>query len=194
MEALAQKLKKVREEAGLSQKDFAHRLGVGPVSMNRLEKGNQAPDCHVLLGLRSLFGVDLNWLLRNDDSPINAPEPSIPIWDEAQLVEPDNLRRRDHVLNLPGVEGDFAFRVRDEAMLPMVRPGDYVVVDTARDPGLGDLVLIQRDDRIVHVRRVSQEDNQMLLSVSNPDYGPASEIDDSTVLGRINRIVRTVEV
>ena len=194
MEALALKLKKVREDAGFSQKDFAYRLGIGPVSMNRLEKGSQLPDYKVLLGLRSLFGVDLNWLVRDDASPLNTPEPALPIWDEAQLVKPDNQRRRDHVLNLPGVEGDFAFRVRDEAMLPMVRSGDYVVVDTDQDPALGDLVLCQMVNGNVQVRRVSQADNRKVLSVSRPDYGPDSEIDENAVLGRINRIVRTVEV
>jgi SOS-response transcriptional repressor LexA len=100
----------------------------------------------------------------------------------------------DHVINIPGMEGVFAYRVRDEAMLPMVRPGDYVVVETGQDPVLGDLVLVMMADGIVQVRRMSQVDNERVLSVSHPDYGPSVAMEETRTLGRINRIVRTVEV
>lgn len=73
------------------------------------------------------------------------------------------------MLNLQGVEGDFAYRARDEAMLPMVRFGDYVVVETEQDPSLGDLVLYRMTNGHVQMRRVSQADKKTVLSVSHLD-------------------------
>jgi hypothetical protein len=49
-------------------------------------------------------------------------------------------------------------------------------------------------DGIVQVRRMSQVDNERVLSVSHPDYGPSVAMEETRTLGRINRIVRTVEV
>ncbi len=194
MNSFAQKLKSVREAVGLSQKAFAEQLDIGPVTMNRLEKGNQLPDANVLVGLRNLFDVDLNWILADGRGSYRAPEPQIPVYDDSQLVLPEAQRRRVAQLNMPGVEeGAYAYRVRDEAMMPLVRPGDHVIVQTI-EPKLGDLALCQSDTGVIQVRRVSQGDNKFSTVVDNPAYGPTATRGEMTLLGRICRVVRTIEV
>ncbi|SEA34455.1 SOS-response transcriptional repressor LexA (RecA-mediated autopeptidase) [Desulfuromusa kysingii] len=193
MTVFAQKLKKVREESALSQKAFAEKLGIGPVSMNRLEKGNQSPDVHVLVGLRTLFGVDLNWLLNDNAAPESAIKPSIPVYDASQLNLPEDQRQRSTVLDIPAVEGDYAYRVKDEAMLPQVRQGDFVVVQQ-HQPVLGDLLLCLTETGLVQVRRLSRVNNQMVLAADNPIYDQIVPAENRTVLGKILRVVRTFEV
>ena len=193
MNGFAQKLKKIREESQLSQKAFAERLGIGPVTMNRLEKGNQAPDVKVLIGLRTLFGADLNWLLNEGADLGSSGRLGLPIYNESQLILPGPQRRKANMLNVPGVQGDFAYRVRDEAMLPLVRPGDYVVIEN-QGPSLGDLLLCLTKTGIAQVRRVSQTDDKFFYSTDNPEYGQIVSKEDITVLGKIIRIVRAIEV
>src|SRR6056297_1855214 len=173
MTPFAQKLKKVREETGLSQKDLAEKLGIGPVTMNRIEKGSQPPDAHVLIMLRRLYGVDLNWLLIDDSDSNNPRMGAIPLYDETQLNLPADQRCRAGELALPGLEGDFCYRVRDESMVPVVRPQDYVVVKQ-EDPRLGDLALCLTRAGIAKVRRVSQYDNNIVLLPDNVEYGQTS--------------------
>jgi len=193
MKVFALKLKKIREESALSQKAFAKRLGIGPVSMNRLEKGNQSPDVNVLIGLRTLFGVDLNWLCNEGAGPDSAITPSIPVYDASQLVLPEDQRQRNTVLDVPGVDGDYAYRVRDEAMLPQVRQGDFVVVNKEA-PNLGNMVLCLTKTGLVQVRRMSRTDSGAQLIADNSDYGPAMTIDDMTLLGKICRVIRSFEM
>src|SRR6056297_1663901 len=191
MTPFAQKLKKVREETGLSQKDLAEKLGIGPVTMNRIEKGSQPPDSQVLITLRRLFGVDLNWLLIDDSDFQNARMGAIPLYDETQLNLPADQRCRVGELTLPGLEGGFCYRVRDEVMLPIVRQQDYVIVQE-EDPRLGDLALCMTKAGIVQVRRMSQHDNNMVLLPDNTEYGrSATEVE--VVFGKVCTVVRSFE-
>ena len=106
---------------------------------------------------------------------------------------PEDQRQRTKVLDVPGVEGDYAYRVRDEAMLPQLRPGDYVVVNK-QEPNLGDLVLCLSETGLVQVRRMSRGDSGMLLLADNSAYGPATTDEKNTVLGRVCQVIRTFEM
>ena len=70
---LAQSLRRVRREAGVTQTTMARALGVSQPTLNRLENGSQnvtlktlqqlcrALDC----GIEDLFGDQLRWHLRS---------------------------------------------------------------------------------------------------------------------------------
>ena len=191
----AQKVRNIREKAGLSQRAFAEQLGTNPVSMNRMEKGKQMLDLKVVLRLRDFYGVDLNWLLRDDDS---TPQPKafglLPLYDEVQLALPVDERKESMYLSLPDAEeGEYFYRVRDEGMAPLVRTGDYVAVQSV-EPHIGDLVLILTRQGIVQVRRLSQADNGKMLYPENPDYGSAVSVDEVKFLGRVIRVLRSFAV
>ena len=193
--SFALKLKKVREEAGMSQKDFAEKIGIGPVTMNRLEKGNQSPDASLLIELRKLFGIDLNWILSEDSSSdsINASR-SLPVFDDAQLILADEQRRQDKTIQFPNQdEGDFAYRVKDESMAPVVRTGDYVIV-MKQDPQLGELTLCQLQNGVVQVRRVSSSDNKLVVSPGLPEYGQPIGMGEVKIHGKVLQIIRLHDV
>ncbi|SHJ66360.1 Transcriptional regulator, contains XRE-family HTH domain [Malonomonas rubra DSM 5091] len=197
---IGQKLRKIREEAGLTQKAFAEKLGTNPVQMNRLEnqdgshKTMRLPDAKILVRLRELFGVDLNWLICDDESVPLRDVGTLPLLDEAQLILPSEDRKTTVQLNLPGGEGgDFFYRVRDEGMVPLVRTGDHVVVQCV-EPKSGDLALILTQRGIVQVRRLSQTDNGMMLCPENSDYGQAFSASEAKLLGRVIRVLRSFSV
>lgn len=65
------RLKIVRKDRGLSQKDFAALIGTSQGYICDIEKGKKSPGGDLLLTLRLTLGIDLNWLLTGS---VHVPE------------------------------------------------------------------------------------------------------------------------
>ena len=63
-----EKLMALRKQAGLSQEELAEQLGVSRQAVSRWELGSTLPDAPNLLKLSDLFGVSIDWLLREGDT------------------------------------------------------------------------------------------------------------------------------
>jgi transcriptional regulator with XRE-family HTH domain len=63
-----EKIKKLRKTKGLSQQELANILGVHPKHISRYENHSSNPSLDVLLKLRDLFHVSLDYLVTDDDS------------------------------------------------------------------------------------------------------------------------------
>lgn len=66
--AFPQRLKEIRSDLGLSQKEMAERLGVGFRTYQRYEDGTKAPAGHFLMFLVELAmtGYNLHWVITGD--------------------------------------------------------------------------------------------------------------------------------
>lgn len=56
------KIKEIREELKLNQKEFAEKLGLSPAAISRYEKNERSPDSNFLYLLIDKLGVDPMWL------------------------------------------------------------------------------------------------------------------------------------
>ena len=56
------KIKEVREELQLNQKEFAEKLHVSPAAISRYEKNERKPDSNFLHSMINILGVDPMWL------------------------------------------------------------------------------------------------------------------------------------
>lgn len=70
-----QRIREVRRSAGLTQSEFAQRLGISASAVNKIEMGINSPSEQTLRLICSGFGVNLDWLttgrgemLRSDDA------------------------------------------------------------------------------------------------------------------------------
>jgi transcriptional regulator with XRE-family HTH domain len=63
IEGLADKLKELREAAGLSQLEAAERSGIHHISINRFEKDKRVPTLSNLYKLAEAYGVNICKLL-----------------------------------------------------------------------------------------------------------------------------------
>lgn len=195
-ELVRNKIRQIRTASGLSQKEFAEQMHVSQNTINRLEKGHRLPDLPFLTRLRELFGSDLNWLVSAENEEGMAPDMLhnlLPVYDEEQLSRPEGKRCDHRHIAIPGIEeGSFAFRIRDDAMAPIIRMGDFVVVQDVK-PDLGDMLLCRNKTGIVRARRLSRYDNQDMLTPENPDFLPEAVSEEIQILGRIARAVRVFE-
>jgi len=68
-------LRGIRIDTGLSQKDFANKLGMKPVAYNMVESGKNQPSYTLLTNLVEVFSVDANRLFNINDSTLNEKVP-----------------------------------------------------------------------------------------------------------------------
>ena len=64
MSEYGERIRQIREALGLSQSDFAERLGIHKQMVSDVERGKQKRfNAQIEKSLVDLFGVDLSWLL-----------------------------------------------------------------------------------------------------------------------------------
>jgi len=63
----SQRLKMLRQEAGLTQKELAEKLGVSRGTIGMYEIGQRDPDTETLRKLSDIFGVSIDYLLGKTD-------------------------------------------------------------------------------------------------------------------------------
>lgn len=75
---LDSKLKELREERGIMQKDVAIDLGIAPNTLSGYERGLRKPDSETLKKLAGYYGVTVDYLLGEqnslDDLELKIPE------------------------------------------------------------------------------------------------------------------------
>ena len=50
-----QEVKQMREDSGLTQEQFAEKIGVGPTTVSRWERGIQSPHPAIIRAMRKMF-------------------------------------------------------------------------------------------------------------------------------------------
>ena len=73
MEKIGQRIRAVRKEAGLKQKEFAKRVHINPNYPSQIECGHRAPGSRLIKDVCEVFNVHKAWLVANE-GPMH-PEP-----------------------------------------------------------------------------------------------------------------------
>lgn len=73
LDRMAARMKVLRKEQGLSQKDMERILGVSELSYYMFERGNRSPKLEALIGMCILFGVSMDYItgMEEDDEKRN---------------------------------------------------------------------------------------------------------------------------
>lgn len=96
------RIKELREKAGLKQTALARQLGVSQGALSGWETGKYNADYEHAKMMCGIFGVTLDYLLGHDETP--APEPSVP--DDELWEIREQLRRRPEMRTLFSVTKD----------------------------------------------------------------------------------------
>ena len=70
---LGQKIKKLRNDKGLTQKDLADQVHVTFQTVSKWEKDENEPDVSTLREIAKLFGVTVDYLI-NEDEEVDTQE------------------------------------------------------------------------------------------------------------------------
>ena len=95
---LGQRIKSLREDLGLNQKELSEKIGIGNVTISQYENGKRSPDPEVLRTIADFFDTTTDYLLGLSDdrhkrtsnaSDIFVPETIAAHLDGAELSETD---------------------------------------------------------------------------------------------------------
>ena len=86
MTSLSERIKAVRKAAGLNQKDFGTKIGIGMSAVSLLESGTNNPSDQTLRLICSEFGISRRWLETGEGEMID-PQVSSDIQSITRTME-----------------------------------------------------------------------------------------------------------
>ncbi len=86
------RIKELREEFGLTQKELAAKIGNVQRNISNWENGSSEPDCETLVRLADVFGVTMDELFGRNEAPDRGALQSEPYY---KLIKRLNDRQSD---------------------------------------------------------------------------------------------------
>ena len=82
------RLKELRQEKGLNQKELASQVETTQRNISNWENGNSEPDIQMILKMSKFFEVSVDYFLNNNDVDINA---NVAFLDNSLITAIKNL-------------------------------------------------------------------------------------------------------
>lgn len=134
---IGDRIRELRRDRHLSQKDFGERLGVGQEVISRIERGDKSPEYDLIVKMYEIFDLPVNFFLAEKAEPYRKE----PGNQEALNERLENLERLITTFLLSsgsrgGVElAEHVFgRHMDEIRIPLHEMGQDGKVDTHKPP------------------------------------------------------------
>jgi len=198
--SVGERIKQLRELLGLTQTEFASRIGLTYKMLGLYEKGKYEPSEKVLRLISSTFGVSYEWLkegkgemwVRKDKALLEGagarlnefPERlfRIPVVGDAGVgfpKSPADIKLVGYILVSKETlqkGGRFAIQVRGDSMEPTLHNGDFLVfkpyVGDGSDIPSGKIVVVRNIGGELIVKRLVRINGLILLTSDNPKYPP----------------------
>lgn len=182
---VAEKLKRLRLEHGLTQKDIAEIAGVSPQSVSYWESGDRAPKIGSIRKLCDYFHLDLNAFVDNTSTikPM-LPANSIPYSEMRIAPIVGTIPAGYPALAIQDIEGYatipyhdgsqyFFLRVKGDSMTGAgIHPGDLVLIRQQSCAEDGQIIAARVDGDEATLKRYRRQDDSVLLLPENPEYKP----------------------
>lgn len=176
------RLKELRTQRHMLQKDVAQRLGIDRTTYAKYESGASEPNHETLLKLSELFDVSADYLLGREMSRSVSPASHalrVPVLGVIQAGVPmdaiEDILDWEEVPASWGSGGRqyFGLRVKGDSMYPKYLEGDTVILrkDSSCDSG-DDCAVLVNGDAATLKQVILREDGAVELRPVNPTYPP----------------------
>jgi repressor LexA len=195
-----ERIRALRKALGLTQKEFADRIGITYQMLGLYERGEYEPSEKVLKLISSTFGVSYEWLKTGQGEMWERKEKTlleeleaktrevleklvrIPVVGRAGAGFPESSADMDVVgWVLVSKEtfqkgGKFSVQVHGDSMEPTLHDGDFVVFKTYVGDGSdipnGKVVVVRNHYGELIVKRLTRVNGSIVLTSDNPKYSP----------------------
>lgn len=195
------RLKMLREEKGLTQKDLAEKLSLTPKAISFYELGSREPSGDALIHMAHILGTTTDYLLGNSTTKeanqkvgrgvripvLGCVVAGIPIEAVEEILDYEEITPE-----LAASGEFFALKIRSHSMEPRMMEGDVVIVRRQDDVDSGDVAIVLVNGDEATVKRVKKQPEGITLiatntSVYEPHFYSNKEIADLPVriLGRV---------
>lgn len=195
------RLKMLREEKGLTQKDLAEKLSLTPKAISFYELGSREPSGDALIRMAHILGTTTDYLLGNSiikeaDQKVSRGV-RIPVL--GRVVAGIPIEAVEEILDYEEITPElaasgefFALKIRGHSMEPRMMEGDVVIVRRQDDVESGDIAIVLVNGNEATVKRVKKQEDGITLiatntSVYEPHYYSNKEIEELPVriLGKV---------
>lgn len=195
------RLKMLREEKGLTQKDLAEKLSLTPKAISFYELGSREPSGDALIRMAHILGTTTDYLLGNSiikeaDQKVSRGV-RIPVL--GRVVAGIPIEAVEEILDYEEITPElaasgefFALKIRGHSMEPRMMEGDVVIVRRQDDVDSGDVAIVLVNGNEATVKRIKKQEDGITLiatntSVYEPHFYSNKEITELPVriLGRV---------
>ena len=204
---LGDRIKKIRSEKNITQKQVAEKLSIVQSTVAMWETNKREPDIETIKKIAAVLGVPVSEIIEEPQVEPNAqrlPEEyihMIPVFEsvsagfganaENVIVDVIPLFIRDNT----EANRTICVRVHGDSMHPQIQDGDLVQVLKQETAETGDIVVILDGDN-GYVKRYIHGKNGVVLESFNPSYPPMrftrEESNELRIVGIVRRIIRDI--
>lgn len=208
-----ERLKQLRKEFEMSQKQLAQKIGVSKSSVNMYERGEREPGIETLESIADTFNVDMDYLLgksniKKRDSltlmyasskqftsaknifPIEKKK--IPLLGEIACGKPifASEDRESYVVSGTNINADFCLKALGDSMInARILDGDIVFIKSTSTVNNGEIAAVIIEDEATLKRVYYYPDKgKLVLNPENPAYEPlvyvGEELNQIHILGK----------
>lgn len=208
METIADRIKEIREDKGLTQKALSQSVGVTSVAVSRWELGLASPKGKNLLLLAKALDVTPDWLSLGSKKEnrgtkhhvtdcisvpfypyieASAGEGIFPVSEDIkQSIDIPSYAVAKRNVNTNNI---VCLKVHGNSMEPVLNDGSIIAIDVSlEDIKDGDIYVIRQED-ILRVKVLSRYSRGLRLRSYNHDYEDEfyeyKNLDDLHVIGRV---------
>ncbi len=220
MSNIGQRIKELRKMLGLTQEEFANRIGRSRISIAQYEAGKRTPDESTLRLISQTFGVNLEWLKSGEGEMFAETVPAegkglkIAYYPDVELsagvgIEPFSENNRwieiseGLMLELFGrvyKNGLALFPVYGNSMEPTIKGGSIAIIRLYEYEHsiINGSIYALRIDNDIYIKRIKLNPvtKQITLISDNPDYEPIEvpiEFQSNIkIIGRFLGVIRGV--
>jgi repressor LexA len=188
---ISEKLKKYRNNLGLSQTEVAEKIDITKPTYAGYEKGKDI-SIGTLKKLANLFNVPFESFFDEDDSKENIEMLKIPILSDVSAgYGKEALEEATHWIKLPSViakNADFGTFVSGDSMEPKINDGDLLLVQNIPQLDSGMIGIFLLNDNVFckryHYNPITKE---TVLKSLNLNYKPiiVTDDDDFRIVGKV---------
>lgn len=172
-----ERLRSVREQRNLSQKQVADYLGITSQAYGYYERGERNPGSDNLRKLANYFDVSVDYLLGRDQGQNQTNNRYIPLLGSVPAGVPieaiEDIEEYIDIYPRFVKHGElFALRVQGDSMEPDLRNGDIVVIEKQEYVENGQIAVVRVNGEDFTIKRVKLSQKGLMLIPSNPAYDP----------------------
>lgn len=192
------RIKQLREERDIKQRELAKLLGVEISAISKLELGRVPLRDEYIIKLARFFNVSTNYLLGIEtDTKRLLPVLGTVKSEYDYLAQENIIDYIDPSMDITDPENYFALKVKGDSMSPLFDEGDYLIVQKNNGEfENNDICIVLIDGDEATVKKVVKTNDGIELHAYNPYYPikkfSAEEIENLPVniIGTVIRLIR----
>lgn len=203
IENFGDRLKKFRQQKGLTQLDLARTLKISQGYISSVERNQKAPGKELLIALKRYYNLNINWLLTGEGEMFESPPIKnlipvrvIPVLGRVPAGIPDIVEENviEYIRCPEAPENSYAVIAKGESMAPTIRDGDYIIFTFGGNIVSGDIIIVNNEWGETMLKRYREKEGKVFLTSDNPEYPTITPNEHYKIIGKVVAVWRRIKI